>query len=83
MDHHLLQLPLGGGPLHDLLVDGVGGDHPVDHDRLGLTDPVAPVLGLQVLLGVPVAVVDDASVGGGEVDPQTPGPGVDCERKLT
>ena len=52
MDDQLLQLPLGGGSLQDLLVDGVGRDQPVHHHRLGLPDAVAAVLGLQVSLGV-------------------------------
>ena len=46
VDDHLLQLPLGGGSLHDLLVDGVGGDESVDHDGPRLADTVTPVLGL-------------------------------------
>ena len=46
VDDHLLQLPLGGGSLHDLLVDGVGGDESVDHDGSRLADTVTPVLGL-------------------------------------
>ena len=46
VDDHLLQLPLGGGSLHDLLVDGVGGDETVDHDGPRLADTVTPVLGL-------------------------------------
>ena len=46
VDDHLLKLPLGGGSLHDLLVDGVGGDESVDHDGPRLADTVTPVLGL-------------------------------------
>ena len=52
MDDHLLQLPLGGGSLQDLLVDGVGRDQAVHHHWLGLPNAVAAVLGLQVRLGV-------------------------------
>ena len=47
MDDHLLQPSLGRGPLHDLLVDGVGGDQAVDDHGLGLTDAVAAGLGLE------------------------------------
>ena len=36
----------------------------------GLSDPVAPVLGLLVVVGVEVDVVKDDGVGGGEVDAQ-------------
>ena len=74
MDDHLLQLPLSCSSLHDLLVDGVSGDEPVDHDWLGLANPVAPVLRLEVLLGVPVTVVDDAGVSSCQVDTQTTSP---------
>ena len=54
MDDHLLQLPLGGGSLHNLLVNGVCRDESVDHDWLGLANPVTSVLGLQVLLRIPI-----------------------------
>ena len=48
---------------------------PVNHDRFRLPDPVCPVLSLQVLLWVPVGVVDDDCVSGSQVDAQTSGPG--------
>ena len=43
---------------------------PVNHDRLLLAQPVSPSLGLQVIVGVPVAVIDDDSVSCGQVDAQ-------------
>ena len=46
----------------------VARDEPVDVDRLGLADAVAARLGLDVVLRVPVGVVDDHRVGGDEVD---------------
>lgn len=52
MDHHLLQLPLGRGPLQDLLVDGVGRYQAVHHHGFGLPDAVTAVLSLQVRLGI-------------------------------
>lgn len=52
VNDHLLQLPLGRGPLQDLLVDGVGGDQAVNHHWFGLTNAVAAVLSLQVSLRV-------------------------------
>lgn len=52
MNDHLLQFPLGGGSLQDLLVDGVGSDQSVHHHRFCLPDTVASVLGLQVSLRV-------------------------------
>ena len=47
VNDHLFELPLGGGPLHDLLVDGVGRDQPVDHHRPRLPNPVTSVLSLR------------------------------------
>ncbi len=46
VDDHLLQLPLGRGPLQDLLVDSVGCDQAVHHHWFGLPDAVAAVLSL-------------------------------------
>ena len=71
MDDHLLKLPLSSGPLHNLLVDGVGCDQSVDHHWLGLPDSVTSVLCLEILLGIPVTVIDDASVGRRQVDAET------------
>ena len=71
MDDHLLKLPLGSGPLHNLLVDGVGCDQSVDHYWLGLPDSVTSVLSLEILLGIPVTVVNDTSVGRRQVDAET------------
>lgn len=50
------------------------GHKTVDHDLVGLTDPVGPGEGLDVVVGVPVAVVDDDGVGRCQVDTQTTGP---------
>lgn len=52
VNDHLLQLPLAGGPLQDLLVDGVGCDQAVHHHWFGLADAVTAVLSLQVCLRV-------------------------------
>ena len=41
--------------------------------------PVGSVHGLLVHRGVPVAVVEDDCVGGGEVDAEAPGPGAEQE----
>ena len=67
VDDHLLQFPLGSRPLNDLLVNSVGCHQPVHHHGLGLADPVATILGLEILLGVPIGVVDDASVCSGQI----------------
>lgn len=52
MDNHLLQLPLGRGPLQDLLVDGVGCDQSIHHHWLSLSNAVTAVLCLQIRLRV-------------------------------
>lgn len=52
VDDHLLQLSLVGGPLQYFLVDGVGRDQAIHHNRFGLTDAVTAVLSLQVCLRV-------------------------------
>lgn len=57
-------------------------DSPVDHDRLLLAQPVGPGLGLQVIVGVPVTVVDDDGVSCGQVDAQAPGFGGQQEDKI-
>ena len=52
VDDHLLEFAFRGRSLHDSLVNGVGRHESVDHDRLRLTDTMAPVLGLKVTLGI-------------------------------
>ena len=74
LDHHPIQPQLHRRPLHDLLVDGVLGDHPEHLDLLLLTDSVRPIHGLQVHLRVPVGVKNDDDVGSVEVDAQSAGP---------
>ena len=74
LDHHPIQPQLHRRPLHDLLVDGVLGDHPEHLDLLLLTDSVRPIHGLQVHLRVPVGVKEDDDVGGVEIDAQSAGP---------
>ena len=44
---------------------------PVHFHVLSLTDSVAPSLCLQIILRVPVAVVDDHGVGGSKIDSNT------------
>jgi hypothetical protein len=46
-----------------------------------LPDPVAAGLSLQIILRVPVAVVDDDGVGGHQVDAETSGFGAQQEDK--
>ena len=57
LDHKRVKVQLLHRPVQDLLLDRVLGDEPEDLDRLGLADPVRPVLRLQIHLRVPVRVV--------------------------
>ena len=52
VNHHLFQPSLLVGSLYDALVNGVGRHQPIHHHRLGLTDAVAAILGLEVSLRV-------------------------------
>ena len=51
-------------------------DEAVDHDLVCLPDPVGPGEGLDVVVRVPVGVVDDDGVRSGQVDTQTSSPGI-------
>ena len=52
MNDHFLQSSFAGGSLNYPLVKRVGCHQTVDHDRLGLSNSVTPVLGLQVSLRI-------------------------------
>jgi len=61
--------------LRNSLFDRVLCDEAVDHDFVRLTDPVRATERLDVVVGVPVAVVDEDGVGSGQVDPEAASPG--------
>lgn len=44
---------------------------PINVDLVLLTNPMSPGLCLEVILGVPVRIEYDDSVGGGQIDAQT------------
>lgn len=48
----------------------LSGDEAIDLHSLALPDPVAASLSLQVILGVPVGIEDDAGVSSSQVDAQ-------------
>mmetsp|Transcript_8835 Transcript_8835/g.30371 ORF Transcript_8835/g.30371 Transcript_8835/m.30371 type:complete len:382 (+) Transcript_8835:666-1811(+) len=73
LDDEALELELGLGLGQHVLLHRVGRDQPEHQHGLGLANPVAPVHGLQVLLRVPVRVVDHHGIRRREVDAQTPG----------
>lgn len=90
MDDQLLEKTLGVGPPDQMRLNRVGGDEPVDDDRLLLADAVAAILGLEIHLRVlqgqripaaayPIAVVEDDGVGGGEIDAEATGARADEE----
>ena len=56
---------------------------PVDVDSVLLAYPVRPGHGLEVVLGVPVAVKDDHRVSSGQVDAQPTCSGGQQEGKIT
>lgn len=70
------------GTLKDALLDGVLGDEAEDVDLLGLADTVCTVHGLEVGLGVPVAIEQNDNVGGNEVDTETTRTGCQKEDEL-
>lgn len=55
---------------------------PVYVDHFGLADAVGSRHGLQVILGVPVAVKDDDRVGGRQIYAQATGPRAEQEGKV-
>jgi len=77
----LVQPQLETSSVEHFSLVGVLGHQPVDLHHLLLPDPVAPGLRLQVVLRVPVAVVDDARVRSGEVDAQATSLGAEQEDK--
>ena len=70
-DDDALNLFLLQGALADTLFDGAACDEAVDGDLPGLTETMGAIHGLRVDGRVPIAVVEDDSVGGCEVDTET------------
>ena len=68
-------------PVKHLSFIGVSGDEAIHFDCFVLSNPVAASLSLDVVLGIPVRVVDDDSVCSGEVDPQSPSTSAQQEDK--
>ncbi|KAF7456231.1 hypothetical protein HWI79_3231 [Cryptosporidium felis] len=73
LDDRKVQLKLEVRPLDYLLFYGVFMAESEDEDGLFLADPVGPVHGLEVRLGVPVRVIENHDVGSGQVNPQASG----------
>ena len=75
--HHLLLRNL-----RDPLLDRAARYEAVDHDTIGLADTMGAAERLDVVVGVPVGVVDDDRVGGRQVDPETSSSRGEEEAKL-
>lgn len=63
-------------PIKNINAVSLPRDEAVDHDLVCLPDPVGPGEGLDVVVRVPVGVVDDDGVRSGQVDTQTSSPGI-------
>src|SRR6266498_2246088 len=73
---------LAAGECHDLLLDGVARDQPVDIHRPGLADAVGAVDRLVLGGGVPPGVEQEAVVGLGEVEAEAAGLEADQEHRV-
>jgi hypothetical protein len=47
---------------------GIGSDESIDSDLLLLADSMGPCCGLDIVLGVPVGIIDDDFSGGDEIN---------------
>lgn len=82
LDNQFLETPLAIGFFEKGLLHRPFCRKAVDDNGTGLADAVGAILGLQVLLGVPVAVKQDDGVGSGEVDTKAAGAGAEEEEAM-
>lgn len=75
--HHFLL-----GHLSDTLLDRRARHESIDHDLVGLTDTMSARERLNVVVWIPIRVVDDDRVGGSQVNAQTTGSGRQQEAEL-
>jgi hypothetical protein len=54
--------------LYDTLIDSTSSDETIHCDLTSLTKPMCAVHGLRVVGRVPVALVEDDGIGGGEIN---------------
>ena len=54
--------------LSDLLLDTVPGDEAVDHDFVELPNPMGPGKSLNVIVGIPIGIIDEDRVCCRQVD---------------
>ena len=71
LDDKLVEPQLLRCPLQHALLNTTFRNEAEDVDLLGLTDTMSTVHGLQIRLRVPITIVQDDYVGGGQVDTET------------
>mmetsp|Transcript_7590 Transcript_7590/g.28607 ORF Transcript_7590/g.28607 Transcript_7590/m.28607 type:complete len:264 (+) Transcript_7590:1655-2446(+) len=74
-----VQAQLQRGDAHEALLVGLAGQQPVDANLSGLADPVRPRLRLEIVLRIPVGIVDHHVAGVLQVEPHATRPGADEE----
>ena len=57
-----------------LWLDDLPCNETVDHDLALLTDSVSSGEGLDIVVGIPIRIIDDDSVGGSKIDTKTSSP---------
>ena len=73
LDDKLVESQLLRCPLQHTLLHTALRNEAEDVDLLGLTDTMSTVHSLQIRLRVPITVVQDDDVGGGQIDTETTG----------
>ncbi len=73
LDDQIVPFEFDGLSLNDFFLNSVFSDEPVNIDWVFLPNSMSSIHGLKIHLWVPIAVVNDDSVGAGQVDSQTTG----------
>mmetsp|Transcript_27083 Transcript_27083/g.59561 ORF Transcript_27083/g.59561 Transcript_27083/m.59561 type:complete len:286 (+) Transcript_27083:2321-3178(+) len=82
LDNHGIKFEFLLSPLNYLFFDSVFAYQTVDTDGLFLAQSMATILGLQILLGIPIRIVQDANVCRLEIDSEPSGTSRQNETKL-
>ncbi|KAH6611038.1 hypothetical protein Trco_001058 [Trichoderma cornu-damae] len=81
LDDLAVHVQLEPSAFQNLFLDGVGADETQNSHLVLLTDTVGAVLGLQILVRIPVRVVNDDGIGSLQVEAQTAGTSRQQEQK--